>query len=386
MQKWALSVGTLGLLLLWILGLSELTGGPQAKGGEKVQANIQKMDFGKTSDGTPVDLYVLTNAKGMKAKIITYGIIITELHVPDKNGNTEDVVLGFDNLESYLAGHPFFGAIAGRVANRIAKGKFTLNGKEYKLFVNNGPNSLHGGRKGFDKVVWKGGPVKGANGAAVQFTYRSPDGEEGYPGNLDTTVTYTLTDQNELKIDYVATTDKPTPVNLTNHSYFNLDGAKTGNILGHELMLAADKYTPTDDTLIPTGEIKPVKGTPLDFTTPTVIGARFDQLKSDPPGYDHNYVLNSEGKSLALAARARGPKSGRVMAMYTTEPGVQLYTGIHLNGKPKGKGGVVYQRYHGFCLEAQHFPDSVNHPNFPSVILDPGKTYKQTTVYKFPVE
>jgi aldose 1-epimerase len=368
------------------LGLSVLlggVGGPQVRGGDKVDATLQKMDFGKTKDGTPVDLYVLTNAKGMKVKVITYGTILTEIHVPDSKGNFENVALGFDNLDDYLAGHPFFGAIVGRVTNRIAKGKFTLKGKEYTMAVNNGPNTLHGGLKGFDKKVWKAEPVKAEDGVAVKFSYLSSDGEEGFPGNLSATATYTLTNQNELKIDYTATTDKSTPVNLTNHSYFNLGGPKAGNILGHELTLAADRYTPADDTLIPTGEIKPVQGTPFDFTKPTAIGARFDQLKGKPVGYDLNYVLNSEGKSLAFAARVRDPKSGRVLEMYTTEPGVQFYTGNFLDGTKKGKGGVVYGQHSGFCLEAQHFPDSVNQPKFPSTILEPGKTYKQTTVYKF---
>jgi aldose 1-epimerase len=358
---------------------------PRAEGGEKMQATITKSDFGKTPDGTAVDLYTLTNANGVKAKIITYGALLTELLVPDRDGKLDDVVLGFDDLKGYLGGHPYFGAIVGRVTNRIAKGKFTLDGKEYHLAVNNGPNSLHGGLKGFDKVVWKAEQVPAADGVAVKFTYVSPDGEEGYPGNLSAAVTYTLTNQNEVKIDYLATTDKATPVNLTNHSYFNLADPRSGDVLGHELMLAADEYTPSDDTLIPTGELKSVKGTPLDFTTPTPIGARINQLKGDPIGYDHNYVLRGGGKSLALAARVREPKTGRVLEMYTTEPGVQFYTGNFLDGTLKGKG-VVYHKHQGFCLEAQHYPDSVNHPEFPSVILRPGKTYTQTTVYKFSVK
>jgi aldose 1-epimerase len=353
-----------------------------------MKASVQKMDFGKTREGAPVELYLLTNAKDMKAKIVTYGAILTELHVPDREGRFDDVVLGFENLDGYLAGHPFFGATVGRVANRIAKGQFTLDGKEYKLAINNGPNSLHGGLRGFDKVVWKAESRQAADSVSVKLTYVSPDGEEGYPGNLSATITYTLTDQNELKIDYRATTDKATPVNLTNHSYFNLAGPKEGDVLGHELMLAADKYTPADETLIPTGEIKPVKGTPLDFATPTSMGARIEQLKGkgQPGGYDHNYVLNGGGKALALGARVYEPKTGRVLEMLTTEPGVQLYTGNFLDGKLKGKGGVVYQKHSGFCLEAQHFPDSVNHASFPSVILRPGKTYTQTTVYKFSVK
>jgi aldose 1-epimerase len=380
MYKSAPLVGVV-VLILWIL-CSPRVGGEVGKGVAKEKATLQEMPFGKTSDGTPVELYILRNANGMKAKIITYGAILTELDVPDKNGKIGDVVLGFDDLKGYLAGHPYFGATVGRVANRIAKGKFTLDGQEYKLATNNGPNALHGGIKGFDKVVWKAEPKHGGDTLSVKFTYRSPDGEEGYPGNLATSVTYTLTDKNELKIDYTATTDKATPVNLSNHSYFNLAGPGSGDILGHELMLAADKYTPVDDTLIPTGKIEPVKGTPLDFTKPEKIGARIDQLKGEPGGYDHNFVLNGGGKSLALAARVVEPKTGRVMEMYTTEPGVQFYTGNFLDGSIKGRGGV-YKKHQGFCLEAQHFPDSVNHDNFPSVILRPGKTYTQTTVYKF---
>jgi len=268
------------------------------------------MDIGKTPEGTPVELYVLTNGR-MTVKVMTYGGIITELYAPDRDGKPADVVLGFDSLAGYLTGHPYFGAAVGRVANRIAKGTFTLDGREYTLAVNNGPNTLHGGLKGFDKVVWKGQDVSGPDGAAVKLTYLSRDGEEGFPGNLDVSVTYTLTADDELKIDYSATTDKATPVNLTNHSYFNLAGPAAGPILGHELLLEADRYTPVDDTLIPTGEIAPVRGTPLDFTTPTAIGARIDQIEGDPGGYDHNYVLRGGPKSPALAARVREPGSGR---------------------------------------------------------------------------
>jgi aldose 1-epimerase len=347
-----------------------------------MKASVEKKDFGKADDGTAVDLYVLTNAAGMKARIITYGGILTELYAPDRAGKMEDVVLGFSDLKSYLGGHPFFGTITGRVANRIAKGRFTLDGKEYKLAVNNGPNTLHGGLKGFDKKVWKGEAIQGKDGVGVKLSYVSRDGEEGFPGTLTTTVTYTLTERNELKIDYHATTDKPTLVNLTNHSYFNLAGPGSGDVLAHELTLMADKYTPTDDTLIPTGELKPVKDTPLDFTTPRTIGSRIDQLKATG-GYDHNYVLNSGGRSLALGARAYEPTSGRVMEMLTTEPGVQLYTANGLDGSQKGKEGVAYKKHQGFCLEAEHFPDSIHHANFPSIILRPGQTFAQTTVYRF---
>jgi aldose 1-epimerase len=377
-----------GIAAAFLVGvLSVLIAGEGAgpKGGKKVDAKpgVQKQAFGKTPDGTEVDLYVLTNARGVTAKIITYGGIVTELHTPDRAGKLDNVVLGFDNLKDYLAVHPYFGALIGRVANRVGKAKFTLGGKEYKLAANNGPNSLHGGKKGFDKVVWKANAAAGVAGVVLQLTYRSPDDEEGYPGNLTARVTYELTNDNELKIFYEATTDKATPVNLTHHGYFNLATPRSGPILGHELMIAADKYTPTDDALIPTGEIKPVAGTPLDFTTPKAIGARIDQLKGDPGGYDHNYVLRGGGKSLALAARVYEPKTGRVMEVSTTEPGLQFYTGNFLDGSQKGPGGVVYRKHYGFCLEAQHFPDAVHHANFPSIILRPGQTYRQTTVYKF---
>jgi aldose 1-epimerase len=351
-----------------------------------MEPTIEKSEFGKTPDGTAVDLYTLTNGHGMKAKIITYGGIVTELHVPDRNGKLGDVVLGFDNLEGYLAGHPYFGAIVGRVANRIAKGKFTLDGKEYTLATNNGPNALHGGIKGFDKVVWTAEPLEAADGMALKLTYRSRDGEEGYPGTLSTTVMYVVKNTNELKVEYQATTDKPTIVNLSNHSYFNLAGPAFGDILGHELMLAADEYTPVDETLIPLGDIRSVRGTPLDFTTAKTIGADIRQIPSQIGGYDHNFVLRRRGPKLELAARAYDPKSGRVMEMFTTEPGVQFYTANFLDGKLKGKGGVAYQKHQAFCLEAQHFPDSVNQPNFPSVVLRPGETYRQATVYKFSVK
>jgi aldose 1-epimerase len=339
---------------------------------------LQRTAFGKLSDGTAVELFTLKNAHGLVARITNYGTIITELHVPDRHGNLGDVVLGFDNLAQYLQGHPCFGCTVGRVANRIARGRFVLEGKTYTLAINNGPNHLHGGLKGFDKVLWRATPLAGA---AVKFAYTSPDGEEGYPGTLAVEVTICLTDADELRIDYSAATDKPTPVNLTNHSYFNLAGH--GDVLAHELMLAADYYTPANAQLIPTGQIAPVKGTPLDFTTPQPIGSRFSQLTCEPIGYDNNFVLGGGGKALALAARVYEPGSGRVMELSTTEPGVQLYTANGLDGSLTGKRGAVYRRHAGFCLETQHFPDSVNQPKFPSIILRPGQTYRQTTVFMF---
>lgn len=343
---------------------------------------VQKSAYGQMPDGTAVDLYTLTNAQGVVAKVITLGGIITELHVPDRNGKLGDVVLGCDDLQTYLAGHPHFGCITGRFANRIAGAKFTLDGKDYSLFVNNGQASLHGGKKGFDKYVWKAAPVDGKT--AVRLTHTSPDGDEGYPGTLNIAVTYTLTDKNELRIDYEATTDKATPINLTNHSYFNLGGHQSGNILDHEATLFADNYTPSDTGLIPTGKIAPVKGTPLDFTKPMKIGARIDELKGKdlPGGYDHNFVINNGGRALTLAALVYDPKSGRGMETHTTEPGIQLYTANFLKAQ-KGKGGAVYGQHGAFCLEAQHYPDSVHHDHFPSVILRPGQTYRQTTVYAF---
>ena len=343
---------------------------------------VSRMDFGKLPDGTAVSLYTLTNGK-ITAKVMTYGAILTELIVPDRDGKPLDVVLGFDTLEGYLAAHPYFGATVGRVANRVGGAKFSLDGKDYKLAANNGPNSLHGGLKGFDKVVWKAEEVTGPGGPAVKFTYRSPDGEEGYPGNLDVAVTYTVTDANEVKIDYVATTDKATPVVLTNHSYFNLAGPASGTILDHQVKLNAANYTPGDDTMIPTGSIGPVKGTPLDFTGGNTISTRFDQIKGEPGGYDHNFVLDADARLPNVAARVTDPKSGRMMEVLTTEPGLQFYTGNFLDGSVKGKGGVVYRKNQALCLEAQHFPDSVNHPGFPSTILRPGQTYTQTTIYRF---
>jgi aldose 1-epimerase len=345
---------------------------------------VEKSSFGTTKDGQPVDLYTLTNAKGVVAKIITYGALLTELHVPDKAGKLADVVLGFATLNRYEGNHPYFGATIGRVANRIANGKFRLGGQEYTLATNNGPNHLHGGLKGFDKRVWKAQPVSVGGVPAVKFTYTSADMEEGYPGALTATVTYTLTHANELRLEYTAVTDKPTIVNLTNHSYFNLAGDGQGTILDHELTIMADRYTPVDDTLIPTGEIASVRGTVMDFNRATAIGARITDVPGPPPGgYDHNYVLSHGGGVLAMSATVREPKSGRVMDVLTSEPGIQLYTGNFLDGTITGKAGVAYQKHFGFCLETQHFPDSINHPNFPPVVLQPGRTFKSTTVYRF---
>ena len=350
---------------------------------------VSKQAFGKTQDGTAVDIFTLTNSNGLEVRAITYGGIIVSLRTPDRNGKLEDIVLGFDKLDGYLGKHPYFGAIIGRYGNRIGNAKFALDGVEYKLAANNGPNALHGGLKGFDKAVWKAQSFENDKGVGVVFTHTSPDGEEGYPGNLSAKVTYTLTNQNELIFDYEATTDKPSPINLTQHTYFNLAGAGKGDVLGHEVMLNADSFTPVDKNLIPTGEIRKVAGTPLDFTKPTAIGARInqddEQLKL-AGGYDHNFVINRKGEGLALAARVYEPTSGRVLEVSTTQPGVQFYTGNFLDGTLTGKGGRAIQKRSGFCLETQHFPDSPNKPEFPSTILRPGETFRSETVLKFSVQ
>jgi aldose 1-epimerase len=348
---------------------------------EARQMSADKASFGQTPDGKQVDLYTLTNTNGLTAKITNYGAILVSLDVPDRDGNFADITLGYDNLADYVKRNAFFGATVGRYANRIGGAKFTLNGVEYKLVANNGPNHLHGGTKGFDKVVWRLDDLHhDADGAVVKLTYVSEDGEEGYPGNLACSVTYTLTSNNELRIDYEAETDKATVVNLTNHSYFNLAGQGNGDVLNHVLMLNADKYTVFDDALIPTGEIRSVEGTPFDFTSPTSIGARIDQVGN---GYDQNYVLNGGGGKLALCARVLEPTTGRIMEIDTTEPGVQFYTGNFLDGSLVGKDGKAYKKHYAFCLETQHFPDSPNKPNFPSVVLQPGQKFTSTTVYKF---
>ena len=345
---------------------------------------ITSAEFGKTKDGQKVELYTLTNANGVVMKVSTYGAIITELHVPDKTGKTANVVLGFNNFAQYEAGHPFFGAIAGRYANRIAKGKFTLDGKEYTLATNNGPNSLHGGKVGFDKYVWAAEKIESADGPGIKLSLTSKDGDEGYPGTLKATCTYTLTNKNELKIDLDAMTDKITVCNLTNHSYFNLAGENSGNILDAKLTLNADKFTPSDATMIPTGELKDVKESPMDFTTPHAIGERIAQV---PGGYDHNYVINGGGQGkLVQAGKVLDPKSGRAMEIWTTQPGVQFYTANFLDGKITGIGGKTYQKNGALCLETQHYPDSPNHSDFPTTTLKPGEKYHHQTVYKFVAE
>jgi aldose 1-epimerase len=341
-----------------------------------------KAPYGRLPDGTPVDVYTLTNAHGVTVKVLTYGAIITEVRVPDRHGTLGDIVLGYDSLADYVRSNPYFGAAIGRVGNRIARGHFTLDGRTYTLAVNNGPNHLHGGLRGFDKVVWAAEPATLPHGAAVTFRYTSRDGEEGYPGTLQVRMTYTLTDSNELRFDYEATTDKATPVNLTNHTYWNLAGK--GTILDHVLTLHASRYTPTDDTLIPTGRIEPVAGTPVDFTKPKAIGRDLFKLTCTPQGYDHNFVLNGRlGRGLAPAAEVYDPSSGRVMDVLTDQPGIQFYSGNFLDGTIVGKGGWKYQDHAALCLETQHYPDSVNHPAFPSTVLRPGQTYRTTTVYRF---
>lgn len=353
------------------------------------KSSVKKQAFAKTPDGADVDLYTLRNASGMEVRAISYGGIILTLRVPDRNSVLGDVVLGYDDLAGYLKASPYFGSIVGRYANRIARGRFTLDGRTYTLAANNGKNALHGGVRGFDKVVWSAEPFQDAAGVGVVFSYTSRDGEEGYPGTLRATVTYTLSDANALAFDYHATTDKATPVNLTQHTYFNLAGDGKGDVLGHELMLKASRFTPVDETLIPTGELRGVIGTPFDFRTPRAIGARIgeadEQLKLGG-GYDHNFVLDREpGGAEQLAARVYEPTSGREMEVTTSEPGVQLYTGNFLDGTITGKGGHVYARRTGFCLETQHYPDSPNQKDFPTTILRPGEAYRSRTVYAFSV-
>jgi aldose 1-epimerase len=358
----------------------------------KLHAQIAKPDsvtakpFGKTPEGQNIQLYTLTNQSGMQVTLATYGGTVIKLLAPDRAGRLADVSLGFSSIEPYFKQTAYLGAIIGRYGNRIAKGRFTLDGKTYQLAKNNGPNTLHGGLKGFDKQLWTA-EVLSQNPPAVRFSRLSLDGEEHFPGNLKVAVTYTLTNRDELRIQYIAQTDKPTILNLTNHTYFNLAGAGNGSILGHQVRIHANRFTPVDSKLIPTGEIKDVAGTPLDLRNWTTIGANIQAVGGKPEGFDHNYVLDRcPVVRPGLAAEVWDPASGRLMKVYTDQPGVQFYTGNFLDGTLKGKGGKVYHQHDAFCLETQHFPDSPNHPNFPSTVLRPGETFKSTTVYKFSVK
>ncbi|NLF09186.1 MAG: galactose mutarotase [Pirellulaceae bacterium] len=345
--------------------------------------NIKQETFGKTPDGETVDLYTLTNTNGLRIKIMTYGATIVAVETPDREGRMANITLALDSLDDYLKEHPYLGSTVGRYANRIAKGKFSIEGREYTLAANDGSNHLHGGTKGFDKAVWKAEPVEGDDFVGVRFTHESPDGDEGYPGKLSAAVTYSLTKDNELRMEYEAETDAPTVINLTNHTYWNLAGGGKTDVLEHTLTLNADRYLPADAGLIPLGELKPVKDTPMDFTQPMTIGSRIKQVD----GYDHCYVLNKvEGETApTFVAKITEPSSGRVMEIFTTQPGVQFYTGNFLDGS-LGGGGAVFQRHYGFCLETQHYPDSPNQPEFPITILRPGEKYRHTTIHKFGVE
>ncbi len=375
-----ITVTSLGLFAACLTGCNTMSNTPKG--------NITKADFGQTPAGEAVELYTLTNSHGMTATIMNYGGIVTSLKVPDKNGQLGDVVLGYDNLEGYLKSSPYFGALIGRYGNRIAHGKFSLDGVEYTLATNNGVNSLHGGLKGFDKQVWTARALPTANGPALILTYVSRGGEEGYPGNLYVTAIYTVTEDNALRLDFTATADRDTVCNLTHHSYFNLRGS--GDVLDHVVYINADTFTPVDSTLIPNGELYPVAGTAFDFRTPTPIGTRINNTNDEQiklgGGYDHNWVLNKQGNELSLAARVSEPTSGRTLEVWTTEPGTQFYTGNFLDGSITGKGGWTYQKRDAFCFEPQHFPDSPNHPNFPTTELKPGETYKNTIIYQFSVK
>jgi aldose 1-epimerase len=367
-------------IITYVLGILTFATACTKKEAMQTPGTVTKTSFGVMPDSTKVDLYTLVNHSGITMKVTNYGGIITSLMVPDKNGKTTDIVLGYDSLSGYLAKTPYFGALIGRYGNRIAKGKFTLDGTEYVLAQNDGPNHLHGGVKGFDKVVWEAEEFKTDSAVGIKLHRLSKDGEEGYPGNLDVTVTYTLNDDNSLVFDYTATTDKATPVNLTQHSYFNLAGS--GDIKSHELLISAAKYNVVDSTLIPTGELREVKGTPFDFTTAKPIGKDLVAAGGKPIGYDHNFILDTKGIK-DLAVRVVEPNSGRTVEVYTDQPGVQFYSGNFLDGTITGKSSKVYQQYSGFCLETQHFPDSPNQGAFPTTILKPGEKYHTTTIYKF---
>ncbi|MGP4102472.1 aldose epimerase family protein [Nonomuraea sp. KM90] len=360
-----------------------------AGGGPSITKNgpsVTKKRFGILPNGKKIDIYTLRNSGGMRVKILTYGGILQSIEVPDIRDRFANVTLGFDNLSDYVKKSPYFGCITGRYANRVAKGRFTLDGRTYRLATNDGPNHLHGGTKGFDKRVWKADPFKRRGSVGLTLTHTSPNGEEGYPGTLRTKVVYTLTDDNQIRMDYSATTSRPTIVNLTNHAYFNLRGEGNGRILGHELQINASRYTPVDKTLIPTGKIARLGGTPLDFREPTAIGDRIDSKNQQivrGGGYDHNYVLDSRGRGLAPAARVVEPESGRVLEVITDQPGLQFYSGNFLDGTLRGTSGRLYPKRSGFALESQHFPDSPNHENFPSTVLRPGDVYRTTTIYAF---
>lgn len=341
---------------------------------------VIKDAFGALPGGAAVEIYTLTSSSGVEARLMTYGAILVSLKAPDRSGKLDDIVLGHDSLDGYVKQSPYFGAIVGRYGNRIARGRFALGGVHHQLATNDGPNHLHGGVRGFDKVVWEAEPLREADAVGVRFRYLSRDGEEGYPGNLDVTVTYRLTNADELRIDYEATTDRATPVNLTHHSYWALAGQGSRDILDHELTLDADRYVVVDEALIPTGELRDVRGTPFDFTSPRAIGERIAEV---PGGYDHSFVLRSGGGPMALAARLHEPTTGRVMEIATTEPGIQLYSGNFLDGTITGKGGRVYRKHHGLCLETQHLPDSPNRPEFPSTILEPGEMFRSATIHRF---
>jgi aldose 1-epimerase len=371
------------LLTLALLGVASCTDGADQPEGT---ATVTRGPFGVTPAGDTVEVVTLTNRNGVEVRAMTYGAIIVSLRVPDRAGQLADVVLGFDSLDGYLEDSPYFGAIVGRYANRIANGKFTLDGTTYSLATNNGPNHLHGGVRGFDKIVWDAEPFENDSGAGVTFSTTSPDGDEGYPGTLSVRVSYTLLPSNQLVVDYYATTDRSTPINLSQHSYFNLAGDGERDVLEHRLTINASHYTPVDTTLIPTGAIASVEGTPFDFTDPNAIGSRIDgdheQLLAGG-GYDHNFVLDRDRTGLALAARVEEPATGRVLEIYTTEPGLQFYSGNFLDGSLTGKAQRIYRHRYGFCLETQHFPDSPNQPNFPSTILRPGDQYRSQTVFAF---
>lgn len=351
------------------------------------EMKIEEAIFGQ-HEGQEVKTFLLSNSNGMEVELTNYGAIVMAMRTQDKDGKFENVVLGFDTPEDYwsepyMSNVCYLGAIVGRYGNRIAKGSFDLNGKTYKLAANNGPNHLHGGIKGFDKVVWDAETFQDDHSAGVSFSYLSKDGEEGYPGNFTIKVVYTLTNQNELKIDYYGRIDQACPVNVTHHGYFNLTGGAKRDILDHQMMIQAERYTVVDETLIPTGELREVEGTPMDFRTPHAIGERIDQVAG---GYDHNYVLSDDIQDLRKVIEVREPISGRIMEVFTTEPGVQFYSGNFLDGALTGRGGVVYQQHWGFCLETQHYPDSPNQPTFPSTVLEPGEQYRHTTLYKFRTE